>query len=117
MYNKGVGIKKKILTILNILNGGKYYFEVAMILRNAYLISSILSGSEVWYGLTLAEIDKLEKIDEMLLRQIFECSSCVPKELLFLELGILSLRYIIMTRRLMYLHHILIQPEESLIFR
>ena len=117
MYNKGIGIKNKILTILNTLTAGKYHFEVAMILRNAYLISSILSGSEVWYGLTQTETQKLEKVDEMLLRQLLECSNNVPKDLLYLELGILRLRDIIMMRRLMYLHHILHQSNNSLLFR
>ena len=42
MYKKGIGIKKKILTILNNFTAGKYNFEIAVILRNAYFISSIL---------------------------------------------------------------------------
>ena len=117
MYNRGIGIKNKILTILNTFTAGKYHFEVAIILRNAYLISSILYGSEVWYGITEAEILKLEKVDNLLLRQLFECSSNVPTELLFLELGILRLRDIVTMRRVMYLHHILKQPSNSLIFR
>ena len=45
-----------------------FYFEIAEILRNALLISSILSNSEVWYGVTQTDIDQLEQVDEMWLR-------------------------------------------------
>ena len=48
--NKGRGLVKKIETTLRNTPGGKYLFELAVIMRNAILISSILSCSEVWYG-------------------------------------------------------------------
>ena len=66
LRNKGIGISNKIVQTLSAVSAGKFHFEMAVILRNAYLISSILSSSEVWYGVTQAEIVKLEQIDEML---------------------------------------------------
>ena len=90
---------------------------MAVILRNSLLISSILSSSEVWYGLTLADIAKLEQIDDMLWINILECSSSIPRDLLYLELGILRIRDIIITRRLMFLHHLLHQKEDALLYR
>ena len=115
--NKGIGITNKIVHTLSAVSAGKYHFEMAVILRNSYLISSILSSSEVWYGVTHAEIVKLEQIDEMLWLNILECSSSVPRDLIYLELGILRIRDIIITRRLMFLHHIMKQEKESLIYR
>ena len=76
-----------------------------------------MSSSEVWYGVTHAEIVKLEQIDEMVWLNILECSSLVPRDLIYLELGILRIRDIIITRRLMFLHHIMKQEKESLIYR
>ena len=112
---KGIKITKTILSILNRNPGGKYNFEIAKILRNALLISSILSGSEVWYGLSLTEIEQLEKIDESLLRQIFESSIFVTKVMLYLELSVLPIRHIIKMRRVLYLQDILKQNENSLL--
>ena len=48
------------------------------------LISSILTNSEVWYGVTQADIEQLEQIDEMWMRNLFKCSQNVPKDLLYL---------------------------------
>ena len=76
-----------------------------------------MTSSEVWYNVTLAEIVRLEQIDEMLWLNILESSGSVPRELLYLELGILRVRDIIETRRLMFLHHIMHQSKDSLLYR
>ena len=58
---------------------------------------------------------RLKKVDEMLWLNILECSGSVPRELL--QLGILRVRDIIKTRRLMFLHQIMHQPKDSLLYR
>ena len=46
-----------------------------------------------------------------------ECSCSVPGDLIYLELGLLRIRDIIITRRIMFLHHIMNQEKESLLFK
>ena len=82
---------------------GKHFFKVAIILRNSHLVSSLLTNSEAWYNVTQADTDMLEGVDEMLLRRVLECPMSTPKEMLYLELGVLPLRYIIKMRRLNFL--------------
>ena len=94
--NKGKGIVKKILEILETIPFGKLYFTVAIILRNSLLVSSILCNSEAWFNITKVELDLIETVDLMLLRNILRAPKSVPKEILFLELGILPLRDLIM---------------------
>ena len=117
LRNKGIGIQNQIIQTLSAVSAGKYNFEMALILRNSYLISSILSSSEVWYGVTESDFRKLESIDEMLWSNILECSSSVPRDLIYLELGLLRVRDIIMIRRIMFLHHIMKQEKDSLLFQ
>ena len=117
MKNKGIGIQNKKIQILENMPGGKFHFMIAKILRNSYLIESILSSSEVWYGITQDEVEQLEQVDEMLIRNLMVCSSSVPKDLLYLELGLTPIRYTIQTRRILFLHHILQQKKESLLYR
>ena len=45
LRNKGIGMQNKIVQIRDTISAGKYHFEVAVILRNSYLISSILTRS------------------------------------------------------------------------
>ena len=115
--SKGTGIVNNIMTKLEGIPFGKYYFEVAMILRNSLLVSSVLCNSEAWYNVTDAELDYLETVDLMLLRKVLNTPKSTPKEFMYLELGCLPFRDIIRKRRLSFLHYILNENPESLIYR
>ena len=115
--SKGVGIVEQILKILGGTIYGPYYFEVGLILRQSLFVNSVLTNSESWYGLKETKIEQLEQVDEMLLRKLLEVGQGCPKEMLFLETGSWPLRYIIMSRRLMFLHYILNEDKKSLIYR
>ena len=117
MKNKGIGIQNKLIQMLQTMPGGQYHFQIAVIYCNAYLISSILASSEVWYGVTQVEYEQLESVDEIWMKNLFQCSSCVAVDLLYLELGVWPIRHIIMKRRCLYLHHILQQKEDSTLFK
>ena len=115
---KGKGMTDKIENILKNNPGGSFHFEIAIMLRNAYLISSMLSCSEIWYDLKEEDLRKLEQCDENLLRKILNCSNQVPFVVMYLELCVLPARFIIMLRRLSYLQLILKQStKKSLLFR
>ena len=114
---KGIGIVKQIMAKLDSIVLGPFYFEVALILRGSNLLNGILTNSEAWYGLSKQEVEHLERVDEMLLRKILEVGVSCPKEMLYLELGVTPIRFVIMTRRLMFLHYILNQDKKSLIYK
>ena len=56
--NKGTGIVKKILTMLDGIPFGYFYFEAAVILRDSLLASSVLCNSESWYNIRTRIIRK-----------------------------------------------------------
>ena len=81
------------------------------------MVSSALFNSEAWYNLTNAEQDLLETVDVMLLRGILKAPKSTPKEMMFLELGVLPFREIIRKRRLGFLFYILEQKHDSMIYK
>jgi hypothetical protein len=96
---------------------GKLFFQVAVLLRNTLLVSSMLCNSEAWVNLTNAELELLETVDVMLLRNILNAPVSTPKEMLFLELGVQPFREILRGRRLNFLHYILSQEADSLLLK
>ena len=68
--NKGLGIINNIMQILQSMFFGKYYFEVALVLRSSLLHSSLLLNSEAWVNLSEQNIRGLEQTDEILLSKI-----------------------------------------------
>ena len=114
---KGKGIVSKIMTILEGIPFGNHYFEVAIMLRNSLLVSSMLCNSEAWYNVTAAEINLLETVDLQLLRAITRAPKSTPKEMLFLELGCIPFSEMIRQRRLGFLYYILHESPESLVYQ
>jgi hypothetical protein len=115
--NKGLGVITQITQILDTVMFGKYYFEVAMVLRSSLLLSSLLLNSEAWVNLSDSDIRALERTDEILLSKILESDSNTSNTFKYLELEIYPLRFEIMKRKLLFLQYILQQDKESMIFK
>ena len=62
--NKGVGIVNDIIVLLVEIMAGNENFEMATLLRNSCLVSSMVFNCEAWYRLTIKQIKILEKVDE-----------------------------------------------------
>ena len=114
-YNKGIGHANQILGILKEISFGPYYFEQALQLRNAKLINGMLCSIEAMYGLTLAQIEKLEKCDRYFFRKIFNSPISTPLESFYIETNTLPLRFVIIGRRLLYYWTIMNKPENELV--
>ena len=115
--NKGLGVITQITQILDTVMFGKYYFEVAMVLRSSLLLSSLLLNSEAWVNLSDSDIRALERTDEILLLKLLESDSNTSNTFKYLELGIYPLRFEIMKGKLLFLQYILQQDKESMIFK
>ena len=84
--NKGLGKINEIMKILQSLFFGKYYFEVALVLRSSLLHSSLLLNSEAWLNLTEKNLRVLEQNDEILLSKILGCEANTSNVFKYLEL-------------------------------
>ena len=112
---KGIGIISQTINILETVSFEKYYFQIAMTLRESMFLNGILTNSDVWYNLKKSEIEELEEIDRMLLRKILNTQISCPKEALYLESGAVPIGMILKSRRLNYLHHLVKENENSML--
>ena len=96
---------------------GKHYFKIAFLLRESLFLNGILYSSEAWYGLTKSEIADLEKVDMILLRNIFEVPQSTPTVSLYLESGCVRIRNILKARRINFLHHLANLKEEEMEYK
>ena len=76
------------------------------------LLNGVLFNSEVWHNLSEIEIRMLEKVDETLLRAFVKAHSKTPLEFLYLEAGVIPIRFIIASRRLIY-HQVILKRENQ----
>ena len=105
--NRGVGIVNKIRTTLIERPYGKYTYKAAALMREGLLLSSMLNNSESWIDITKQDIEKLEKPDKILIRSILGSQGNPSTVFMYLELGFLPVKYVIMKKRLNFLKYIL----------
>ena len=106
-----------IRTSLKEISFGKYYFEMAVLFRQSMLLNSILCNSEVLYGLKKSHIETLESVDKYFWRKVFNCPISTPTETFFMESNTIPLRFILISRRLMYYWNIVQMDDSQLVKR
>ena len=62
---------------------------------------------ETWPNCTTSRIEMFERVEQMFFRKILRAHSKTPIEAIYLELGVIPLRFHLMKRRIMYLRSIL----------
>ena len=113
--NKGMGLITEIMDMLSRVSFGSNYFEIAVTLRESRLLNGILTNADVWYALKKSEIEELEEVDKILLRRILGAPDSTCIESLYLKLGVVPIKVILMARRVMYLHYLVtLNPDQML---
>ena len=110
-------VTKSTIGILKEVSVGQHYFVIATLLRNSMLMNSILLNVEVWFSITTEEKNKFKTIDKLFIRKVLETPSSTPASALYLECGIIPIQFIILARRVMYLHYLLSLNEDDMLFK
>ena len=84
-------------------------------MREGLLINSLLTNSESWVNLLEKDVDNLGKCDTMLLRKILSENGNPSKVFMFLELGIVPVKFILKGKRANFLKYILNESKASTI--
>ena len=105
--SRGLGVISEILNIVNQITFGNYYYETALLLREALFLSSVLNNTEVMYNMTTAEMEEFDKLDRLLLKRLLHAPISTPTEAFYLELGLIPASIHIKARRVKYLHYLL----------
>ena len=85
------------------LGFGFHLYDVAVKLLESIYINAVLTNMETWHGFHTNWIQKFETVEQQYLRKIINASHSTPIEALYLELGVVPLRYLLHKRRLSYL--------------
>ena len=89
------------------VNSGIMLWEVAV-------IPSLLNNSETWTDLEEEQIERMEDLQNMLLRILFNTAKTTPKALLYWDTGVLPISYKIDQHKLLFIHHLITMSEDSL---
>ena len=74
----------------------------------------MLLNAETWHEISKENIEELESVDRNLLKRILEVPDSTPNVSLYLEFGIVPIRFLIQAKRILFLKYILNSPEEEI---
>ena len=111
--SRGMAAILRIEAILCETQFGKHTFEVSLLLYRALFLSCMLFNSQAWRNLTDKDFAQLQQIQLRLLKKIVDAPSCTSNAFIFLELGVLPVKYEIHQRQITFLHHIVnLEPDD-----
>ena len=113
--SRGWGRVSEILGLVKEAPLGYRRIAAGLLFRKPLLINTMLFNSEAWHDITSSQVEAFEKIDEALLRGLVIGHAKIPLPALYLETGQVPIRYILATRRILYLQTILQRGPDELI--
>ena len=95
------------LAMCNEITMGLFFVESATILYQSVFLATLLHNCQAWRNLTTNDLKKLEVTQLSYLKRVMRAPLSTPNAFVFLEFGVLPVKYIIQVRQLTFLHHIL----------
>ena len=104
---KGKAAMVSILALCNEVSFGTHYVTTGILLYKTVFMQSTLFNSESWTRLTQTDTDDLQTLQLKTLKRITHVADITTNSFMFLELGILPIKYELHKRKLIFLHHII----------
>ena len=118
LYNERVdkaqGYSATCVAMCTEISLGVQLYAVAKLLHTSIFVNGTLTNMETWPKFSEARIEKFEKVEQNFMRKILKAHSKTPIEALYLELGMMPLRFHLMKRRVMYLQNILKRDDDEI---
>ena len=113
-WEKAQGYCAMCLAMCTEMTLGIQLYATAKLLHESIFVNGTLLNMETWPNCTNVRLEMFERTEQMFLRKILNAHSKTPIECLYLELGVVPLRFQLMKRRIMYLQTILQRPDGEL---
>ena len=95
---------------------GIFYVQVMLLLYKSVYVQTMLSNCGVWSNLSDANLKAIETSQLKCLKRIMRTAASTPNSFVYLELGVLPVKYEIHSRQLNKLHQILnLQPTNPIL--
>ena len=83
-------------------------------LHASIFVNGTLVNMETWPNFTEERIQSFERIEQSFFRKILQAHSKTPIEAIYLELGVLPLRYHLIKKRLSYFREVMDRADDEL---
>ena len=113
-WEKAQGYSATVLAMCTEISLGFQIYSTAKLLHMSIFVNGSLTNMETWPHCTEKRIEAFERIEQILFRKILKAHSKTPIESIYLELGVVPIRFHLMKRRIMYLHTIIQRDDNEI---
>jgi hypothetical protein len=92
---------------------GIHAIETMLLLYTGLFLQVVLNNSRAWSNLTKTELLSLQRVQLKYIKRTFHAPSSTSNPITYLETGILPIKYELLIKQLVFLHHILTLPTED----
>ena len=96
---------------------GLYYVHVMLLLYKSVFVQTMVFNSGVWSRLSTTNFKALETAQLKCLKRFMRCAASTPNCFVYLELGVLPMKYEIHSRQLKFLFHVLTLKSTNPVLR
>ena len=101
------------LAMCNEVTMGMFFVKSSMILYQSVFLFILSFNCQIWRNMTKTDLKQLETTQLQYLKRVMRAPLSTPNSFVFLELGTLPISYVIHSRQLSFLHHILHLEEND----
>ena len=114
---RGMKVMLQIEAVMSEIPFGIHTMIVYLLLYRALFLSSTLFNAQAWRNLAEKDILQLQTLQLKLLKKTLKLPSSISSSFIFLELGVLPIRYEIHKRQLSFAHHIANLPHDDPVYQ
>ncbi len=104
---KGKAAMINCLSLCSEVTMGLHFVTVSLLLHNSVFLASVLFNCQAWSNLTDANLKKLRTTQLRYLKRILRSPQSTSNAFVYLELGVLPIKYVINMRQMLFFHHII----------
>ena len=93
---------------------GHQLYAMAKLFHRSIFTNGTLVNMETWPNCSVERIESFERIEQTFFRKMLNAHSKTPIEAIYLELGVIPLRFQLMKRRILYLREIMDRSDDEL---
>ena len=113
-WEKALGYSATCQAMALEMSLGNQLYAIAKLVHMSIFVNGTLVNTETWPHFTTERVEAFERIEQNFFRKILKAHSKTPIEAIYLELGVLPLRFHIMKKRILYLHDIMNREDGEL---
>ena len=113
-WEKAQGYSSMCLAMSTETSLGFQIYNIAKLYHMSIFVNGSLLNMETWPHCTKERIESFQRIEQTFFRKILQAHSKTPIEAIYLELGVIPLRYHLIRRRILYLHDIMNRNADEL---